>query len=233
MKKLTFTILILFFTIALSAAEDTPIGEITYIQGENVEMATQGQTGRRLAKLKDLVYEQTVIYTDLSSKVEIRWEKDGKLTTIPSNQTVMVGELWDEHLKQTLNPIERLWHNVSKLVTLDEAKSKAPSGVAATRAGEVPDKQDQLHWKSIEVNLEDGIRQFEVKDYQGSIETFDNVIKDNPKSDDAAIAMITKGLAQHHLGLTDEASATFTNFLKEFPEHDLSKLARDAIGQLK
>ncbi len=232
MKAFTNSILIFVFVViamvSTGQTQDKSLGVISFIQG-NVEIYSQNQPGRQLAKLNDPVDEETMIHTTMDSKVEITWV-DGAASTIGSNQTVNIGQRYQTFLEENLNAMERLWHGVSKLLT--KQSDKATGNVAATRAADM-DTKESLHWKTKDVNFEAGIKLFEEKKYKASISELRYVVDDSPTSNQAAIALVTMGLAYNELKQNDKAIEALKRYSKDFPKHDLITVAQQVLDELE
>ncbi len=227
--QILVVMLLIIIAIQTGWSGSKSIGAITYIKGNGVEIYSTDQSERKPAKLKDAVFENTIIRTPAGTKVEITWNKDFTVSTVAANQTVNIAELYRKAAGKSRNAIDNLLAGLDKLLTGDE-NSGSSGNVAAVRGDEKA--AETLHWKTSETDLKQALKLFDEKKYKDCIEKLDQYLKENYEFNQAAIALLTKGMAHYHLDQKDKAKKALELFLKDFPRHTLAGDAKKALKEL-
>ena len=88
------------------------------------------------------------------------------------------------------------------------------------------DLADDAQWYVGECYQQDG-------KFQESIDAYNRVITGYPKGDRVPDAYYKRGMALGAMGQTDRARESFETLMKNYPDHDMSRMAKQQLDRLK
>lgn len=88
------------------------------------------------------------------------------------------------------------------------------------------DLADDAQWYVGECYQQDG-------KFQEAIDAYNRVISGYPKGDRVPDAYYKRGMALSAMGQTDRARESFETLMKTFPDHDMSRMAKQQLDRLK
>lgn len=88
------------------------------------------------------------------------------------------------------------------------------------------DLGDDAQWYIGECYQQDG-------KFQESVDAYNRVIANFPKGDRVPDAYYKRGVALGAMGQTDRARESFETLMKTYPDHDMSRMAKQALDRLK
>ncbi len=217
--------------IGFAAAEEKPVGTVSYTEGV-VEIFDAGQAGRRSAKVNDKVYESTVLITMVGAKAEITWDELKTVSTVASSQNVRIAQLYQKYMEESLSPTERLLRGLKMLLAKDADEMASTASVSAVRNART-DLEESLYWKSRQANLAKGRELFDSKQYEAAAKELQNVVDNDPFSDEAAQALIMLVLTHKQLNQKVQAIATLDRYTRDFPNHSLLVMTQNVLKDMK
>jgi hypothetical protein len=230
------TIISVLMIIGITAAINAPksygdLGQVAYIEGD--AEINNGQNWKPL-KLSTGVGENDIIRTGPDCIVEIDWWNRGGKSTLESDGTFIIGDLWEAN-KNPLPARSGVFANFRKIFKEVNAVTSEEGGIR--RSGVfLEDYHDpkKLYWKEgPEVSYEEAAAIYEGLDYPRAAQAFKLFMSQKPRDRRVKYAMFALGhsyvMMNNHLA----AKETFELFVAQFNGDPLKRDAESLLTELK